>query len=377
MNTHRNYETITIKPVSTICNLQCAYCYNASPIKYRKKLGCMSIDNLKSIFYSLQGINNKTIRLIWHGGEPMLAGLEFYELVVQLERELSSKRSDLTFLNSIQTNGTLITTEWARFFLRNDWTIGISFDGLPEIHDRYRKDHNNIGTYDLVKKGINTLQNEGVNFGVIVVVTSDLARSDFKDVYSSILSVTDRFEFSPCWEKPIDGIYKEYVVSPSDYLAFLIGIFESWWKKDSDHIRIRIFDNLVKSLRSSTSIKCAGLGECFQFVAIDSEGNVYPCDKFLGISEFYLGNINETTINSIYTSKRYFELLDISNTLPVECKQCLWCTKCLNGCSFDRYVGGDIFLQKTPFCETWKGMFEYLSNRNLDSDGKRLSIMNS
>ena len=77
------------------------------------------------------------VQFVWHGGEPLVMGLDFYRKALEFQQKYAGGK---TVHNSLQTNGTLLTREWARFFKEHDFLLGVSIDGPQDIHDRFRRD---------------------------------------------------------------------------------------------------------------------------------------------------------------------------------------------------------------------------------------------
>ena len=96
----------------------------------------------KYIKQHISATTEDIINFSWHGGEPLLAGIDFYKKVLHLQSKY--KPSGKTILNGIQTNGTLLDEKWCAFFAENNFIIGISIDGPEELHDlnRITKDGN-------------------------------------------------------------------------------------------------------------------------------------------------------------------------------------------------------------------------------------------
>jgi len=108
------------------------------------------------------------VQIVWHGGEPMLAGIGFFENVMSLEKKLGKGRR---FENHIQTNATLISKQWASFFAKNQFKVGISLDGPKSIHDSCRVYKNGRGSFKDVMCGLDRLHNVGLAPGAIALIT--------------------------------------------------------------------------------------------------------------------------------------------------------------------------------------------------------------
>ena len=178
----------SIRPVGNACNLNCKYCYTYG--SYNQKYDLISIDVIKKIFnltinefyknldyinsiYSKKDINKVkkynprflTLEYAWHGGEPLLAGLDFYKNIINLQKDIFPK--NIHFVNKIQTNGTLINEDYSKFFKKNNFAIGVSLDGPKFINDKYRVNKNNFSSFNQVIKGINLLKKNKNKFNVL------------------------------------------------------------------------------------------------------------------------------------------------------------------------------------------------------------------
>ena len=114
--------------------------------------------------------NQKNIEFIWHGGEPLLAGLDFYRNVTEFQSKW--KNQDKYISNFIQTNGTLVTEKWAHLFLKYNFFVGVSIDGPKEFHDQTRRYSINKGSYEEVMRGIGLLRKSNVFNGVICCIST-------------------------------------------------------------------------------------------------------------------------------------------------------------------------------------------------------------
>ena len=122
-----NYSVRT----TDFCNLDCEYCYAKTDTPHS-----MTIDTLEKVMKSIvdfHGASKESITINWTGGEPMLQGIKFFERVVEIQKDLFF---DIEFVNVMQTNLTLINTEWMQFFKENDFQIRTSLDLPIENHGR-------------------------------------------------------------------------------------------------------------------------------------------------------------------------------------------------------------------------------------------------
>lgn len=220
--------TIMIKPASGLCNLRCRYCFyrdeaeNRETASYGMMTGEVRAQVLSRAFEALPKGRNR-LTLVFQGGEPMLAGRAFFE---GLEADIQRLRPAGTIVDRcIQTNGTLIDDDWAAFFAKYDYLIGISLDGPAAIQNDLRPDAAGKGSFSRVTAGIQALKKRGVNVNILTVVTAEVARHGRK-VYSFLRkNGWERLQFIPCMDF-LDGKTRDFSLTPELYGRFLADTFD-------------------------------------------------------------------------------------------------------------------------------------------------------
>jgi len=212
-----------IKAVSGGCNLRCNYCFYSGNQPEIKR---MSVDTLEALTKHLLESPSKHFNFIWHGGEPMLLGIEFYEKA--LEAQTRYKRSDQDIRNSLQTNATLINQGWVDFFKRNSFGVGVSIDGPAELHDLVRVQTDGRGSYDQVVSGINQLKAANISFGGIAVVNR-ITVNHPETMFAFIKDGGIPMALNRCNANTDDPEeVRKLAVGPAEYNAFLLKIFDLW-----------------------------------------------------------------------------------------------------------------------------------------------------
>ncbi|ENM5861079.1 radical SAM protein, partial [Vibrio mimicus] len=136
---------VMAKPCGAKCNIQCEYCFYLEKQHLYKEINqqVMPESTLKAfIAQNIEANNSDEVSFIWQGGEPTLAGLDFYRRVVEIQHEYNGKKNITNFL---QTNGIALNDSWCRFLKKNNFIVGISIDGPKHLHDLYRKTKKNNG----------------------------------------------------------------------------------------------------------------------------------------------------------------------------------------------------------------------------------------
>ena len=160
-----------MKPASSNCNLRCSYCFYEDECRNREipSYGFMSPDTLEVLVKKALEEAEDSCTFGFQGGEPMLAGLPFFQKFIEFTEKYKNPETRLSFC--IQTNGTLIDDDWAEFLRKNRFLVGISLDGIGEIHDRSRKDAQGKDTFRKVLKNAEFLQKKQVDVNILCVLT--------------------------------------------------------------------------------------------------------------------------------------------------------------------------------------------------------------
>jgi uncharacterized protein len=149
------------------CNIDCSYCYLAN----RRSAARMTLETValvcQRVFQS--PFLDRRLTVAWHGGEPLTVPIAWYQDAVALMDERRPSALELT--HRFQTNGLLLTDEWARFFARTGARIGLSIDGPADLHDTNRRTRRGLGTHEAVMRAVHLLQDHGLDFHVITVLT--------------------------------------------------------------------------------------------------------------------------------------------------------------------------------------------------------------
>ncbi len=263
--------TVMIKPVGALCNLDCTYCYYL-PTKtvYDGHEHRMSLATLEELFAGLIPNFSDDMTIAWQGGEPTLAGLDFFRKAIEFQNKY--KRPEQVIRHAIQTNGTLLDDDWCRFLNENKFLVGFSIDGPPKFHDHYRVTNSGEGSSTQVFRGLKKLQAHNVDHP--------------DEVFDYMLSLgTPWMQFIPCveWEKDADGnnVLAPYSPDPEAYGRFLCRVFDRWFEKYRHRISIRIFDAALNKLVLGEMPFCILNGMCHNQLTVEHDGSVFGCDHFI------------------------------------------------------------------------------------------------
>ncbi|MBK8934120.1 MAG: anaerobic sulfatase maturase [Chloroflexi bacterium] len=337
------------KPTGAICNLDCAYCFFLDKeVFYPGSKFRMSEPVLEQYIRQLiESHQTDSVNIAWQGGEPTLMGLDFYRRTMAVVEKY--RRPGMTFLHTMQTNGTLLDDEWAAFFAEHNFLLGISIDGPAPLHDIYRVDKGGKPTFDKVMRGLRLLQKHSVDYNVLTTVNR--INGDYPlEVYRFLRDEvgTTWMQFIPVVERiNADGLtlYQEGTavsdrsVQPEQFGRFLSTIFDEWVRHDVGTIYVQTFEAALSNwLGLPNSGMCVFNATCGTGLAIEHNGDLYSCDHFVE-PNYLLGNIQDTHMIELVASPQQIQFgLDKRNTLPRFCRECDVRFACHGGCPKDRFI---------------------------------------
>lgn len=342
--------SVLIKPASSACDMDCSYCFYHDEAANRSEgfCGMLCRETAERVVASAMEFASGSCAFMFQGGEPTLAGLDFYRNFLELEKKYA--KPGVRVSNSLQTNGYAVTDEWAGFFADNGFLIGLSLDGPAEIHNLNRRDSQGGGTFNTVMRTARLLAKQGVQFNILSVVTGKSARSAEK-IYNFFIKQGFRYlQFIPCLE-PLCG-EGGYAPSVEEYTQFLVRIFDLWYDDllHGRYVSVRHIDNWLSILSGSEPEACSMCGRCsIQFV-IEGDGSVYPCD-FYALDEYKLGNVGSTGFEQLAYSEGAQCFIRQSLDVPAQCRQCEIGGLCRNGCRRERSQGIN------RYCEAYRSFF--------------------
>jgi len=356
-----NRSLIVITKVISACNLACRYC-DADTYSNRR----MSLDTISQIVKKALDYADY-VEFVWHGGEPLLMGIHFYEEVVELQKKF--KRENQVIMNSIATNGTLISQEWVDFFKANDFHVGVSLDGPPEVHNANRIFKSGQGSFEQVMMGIRLLKENGVNFGVLAVITKETVRLGAKRFLDFFIE-NGIFYIGILPQRPALNIGRTDALPRDEFEKFAIELFDYWYSLDDPRIRIREFDAILDRIFGAESKICIFGGDCRgKILAIAPNGDVYPCDEFMFDDRYKLGNVREQTfeemLNPMNPKLIRIRLEDLETKKSMNCK---YLKICNYGCPKDRYVLSKVYNEEGT-CG-WCNVIDHIYKRVMKDLGK-------
>ncbi len=346
--------SLLIKPAGADCNLACAYCFYRDKVKlYPQTLRHrMSLETLESMIRQYLAISGPQASFGWQGGEPLLMGLDFFRQAVELQKKYGQPGQRIA--NGLQTNGLLLDDEWARFLRDYRFLVGLSLDGSAELHDAYRQSLQGHPSHERVLAAARAMTRYNVEFNALVVLSPLNVRYPAQ-LYDYFLGQGLRYlQFIPCAELDEAGNIASFSITAEQYGDFLCALFERWLANGQPTAYIRLFDEMLIRYVRGEFPSCTFRQACDSYVVVEYNGDVYGCDFFVE-PEWYLGNLQETSLAEIVQSEKYRAFAARKGQLSAACHQCPWLSFCYGGCPKYRFIGGG----HDYFCRAHRRFFAY------------------
>lgn len=317
-----------IKPTHN-CIMSCKYCYIEDD-----KTMVMRVESLENVIkktfeYSPLRKTSSIVDFIWHGGEPLMAGIGFYKRAIRLQQK---HNNGIKYTNSVQTNGVLLNNLWIDFFKSNGFQISISIDGPKRINDRSRLYRDGRSTFNRVMKVINMVKKADIPMGVCVVISKQ-NKDDVDEIYNFLANEKLNFNVIPlnrCGSALKN--YNDLGLAPQEYALPWIRMYNRWfYAGNSDYVYCSDFVFKTAAVLTGTPKDCIGVGKCsFENVSVNPEGFVYPCATLTEDIKWQYGNINYSTLEELMKSPAAQHAL--SRKTHSGCTKCKWQHICNGGC---------------------------------------------
>jgi len=365
---------VMVKPTGSVCNLDCRYCFYLEKEKLypeRKNHYRMSENTLELFVQQhIAAQDVDEVIFAWQGGEPTLMGIPFYQKAVALQQRYANGK---TIVNTFQTNGILVNSEWAHFFNQRQFLVGISIDGDAALHDEWRLTRSGDPTHAKVERAIRCLVEHEVEFNTLTVVNQSNMHHPQR-VYAYLKSLGSRYmQFIPLVERQSNhGIstlahpqedkanMMPWSVNTSQFGHFLNAIFDIWIREDIGEIGIQLFEQTLAAWCGLPPQVCIFAPQCGSAFAMEMNGDIYNCDHFV-YPEYKLGNIYDRTLREMNSSEQNHCFgKDKMRSMAQECHDCQWKFACYGGCPKHRFLpSASGQLNKNYLCASYKAFFSH------------------
>ena len=378
---------VMAKPTGAICNLDCEYCFFLSKEMLYPGSRFRMAEELHELYIRqlFEGHERAPeVVVAWQGGEPTIMGLDFFRRSIELQQKYANPGQRI--LNTLQTNGTLLTDEWGAFLNEHEFLVGISIDGPREIHDTYRVSKGGKPTFDRVIRGLNVLKHHGVDWNVLTTLHAAngdhgarvyrFLRDELGAEYIQFIPIIERatpdtLEVADSgWGGHVKGrplytqtgeLVTHRSIGPEQYGRFMIDVFEEWVRRDIGRVYVQMFDTALANWYGEPGGMCVHAETCGLQLALEHTGDLYCCDHFVE-PDYLLGNITETPMQQLITSSKQVKFgQDKRDTLTRYCLDCDVRFACNGGCPKDRFATSPYGEPGQHYlCPSYKAFFHHV-----------------
>jgi len=352
--------SLLIKPASFDCNLRCKYCFY---LRKEELFGTcthrMSDDVLEKMISSFIDLDIRNHIFSWQGGEPTVMGLDFFKKALSLMEKYGNHKN---VTNTLQTNGTLLNNDWCKVLNKYNFLVGLSLDGPKKVHDQNRLNASGKGTHDRVMDAISMLERNKVEFNILTLVNqANVRRSG--EIYRYLKNLGIKYhQYIECVEYMPNGQLAPFAISGVEWGKFLCVIFDEWYKKDRYNVSVRLFDTILTKLVDRQVVACNMGRDCRQYLVVEHNGNVYPCDFFVE-PRFKLGNLMENSWEEMLESPLYKEFGKRKCASNEKCDECEWLGLCAGCCPKNRPDYKHDAKAVSELCAGWKIFYSHTIER--------------
>ncbi|MDY9924983.1 TIGR04083 family peptide-modifying radical SAM enzyme [Methanosarcina sp.] len=333
------------------CPANCNYCWSSE-----EKSPIMSIETIKEVVEWLKIFRQDSVTFTFHGGEPLLAGEEFYrEALPLLVEGLSSRK--IAF--AIQTNLWKLTPEIAEIFARYNIPIGSSLDGPQELNDLQR----GKGYYEKTMRGYEIAKAHGLNVRFITTFTSHSVK--FKeDIFNFYLEKGLTLKLHPCLPSLKGDNPEKWALDPEKYGELLIYLLDKYLE-NMGRIEVMNIDHLCKCVFTGRGTVCTFVDCMGDTFAVGPDGGIYPCYRFVGMPEYVMGNVyDRPTMADLAQSDAWKLMHKFKEFVDTACGKCAHIKYCRGGCPYNALVPTEGEVKAVdPHCAAYKMIFDEITSR--------------
>lgn len=327
-------QLVVVLKNTRLCNLRCHYCRSWAEGRGQ----VMRFEVLAKVVREVLSVEGlKLIEFVWHGGEVTQLSPAYFNKLIWLQQRYA--RPGTTVKNLLQTNAVSLSEEWLTFLRAHRIDIGVSIDGPPRINDSRRVDRHGEGTSTRIAATLRRLAEHRLTFGALVVVDRDLASVPPEELLDYFCSTGLRSANLLNVLPENDCESGEYL-SATEFTDFLVNLYRAWHSGYRERISLQPFVNLEAGVRDRrAAASCLWSGDCMgRFITVEPNGDVAPCDKYIGARGATLGNLASDRLGSVLASPELRVFADAAADAKRAMEQCRWHGVCQGGCPHDKYI---------------------------------------
>ena len=339
------------------CPANCSYCWSSeetSPI--------MSVETVKKTAEWIKSLNldGYLATITFHGGEPLLAGADFYRQSLPI---LAEGLKDLNPSFAIQTNLWRMTPEIAEILAEYGIPVGSSLDGPKDITDTQR----GSGYYDRTLAGCKIAQDAGLRVRFICTFTK-LSFERKEEIFNFFMENGMPLKLHPALPSIRSNEPEKYALPPEKYGELLVYLLDKAIL-NIDRAEILNINDLCRCVFTRQGNVCTYADCMGTTFAIGPDGSIYPCYRFVGMENYVMGNVYDSpSWDDLKESRAWKLMFEFKDFVDAHCADCRHISYCRGGCPYNAIALTDgVVRDVDPHCPAYKRIFDEISDR-LDSE---------
>jgi len=333
------------------CPARCNYCWSSEPGS-----PVMSIETVNEVVEWLKDFRNERITITFHGGEPLLAGADFYRQALPM---IASKLEHLKPAFALQSNLWLMTPDLADILAEYHIPIGSSIDGPEEINDSQR----GKGYFEKTMKGYEIARAHGVDVRFICTFTAQSMKRR-EEIFNFFLKNGFTMKLHPALPSLKSNQPGQWALDPAEYGELLVYLLDQYL----DHlgkIEIMNINDLFRCVFTRRGSVCTFVDCVGSTFAIGPDGDIYPCYRFIGMPEYCFGNVAERpALEDIRQTDAWKRMKRYTEYVDTACKECTHIRYCRGGCPYNAIVAhGGVDKGVDCNCIAYKRIFDEITGR--------------
>jgi uncharacterized protein len=333
------------------CPSKCCYCWSSeegSPV--------MSIETVKETVEWLKDFRKDPVTFTFHGGEPLLAGAEFYRQALPI---LSSGLKDLGVSFALQTNLWKLTPELADVLAEHKVPIGSSLDGPKDLNDLQRTE----GYFDKTMRGYELAKEHGLQVQFICTFTSYSVQHK-EEILKFFMENGLTLKLHPALPSLRDKNPDKWALPPEEYGELLVYLLDQYLENIGD-IEIRNIDDLCRCVLTGRGTVCTFVNCMDDTFAVGPDGSIYPCYRFVGMPEYVMGKVSDRpSLDDLSKSSAWMLMHQFREYVDRECKKCKHIRYCRGGCPYNAIVPNNGEVKGVdPHCKAYQRIFDEIAQR--------------
>lgn len=332
------------------CQSNCSYCWG-----HEDNAELMDIDVVKQIVKWLANFRDESVHFTFHGGEPLLAGYDFYKEALPL---LKNAETHETEGFSLQSNLWLLDEKLAKLFANYNIAVSTSIDGPKEINDYQRGE----GYFDKTMNAVKLATENEIVINFVCTFTS-YSKDFSNEIYDFFKENGLNLKIHAALPSLRGDNADPWALAQEEHGKLLINWLDKYLY-DLDKFVIMDLDHIAKSSFRRRGTLCT-FNDCMgNTLAIGADGSIYPCYRFVGMDEYIMGNVYDCpSMEDLEKSDAWSKLMEFKDFVDEDCADCKFIKFCRGGCPYNGIVANHSPKAVDPQCEAYKMIFGEVSKR--------------